>query len=592
VTAAPGFHGSATLTYTVDDATNDPNRAVYGELIINVVGKPGAPGAPVEQSVGDGYVLLAWTAPPTNGAPITSYVVTGSPSYRHTCATTVCKLTGLSNGKKYTFTAAAVNRVGTGPASPPSSSMEPDVVPDQPAAPVTTFGDKAITLDWPQAHTSGSAIKYYLVQISPPISAPVQVTGTHLVWTGLTNGTSYTFRIKAFNDAPNGSTWSAFSNPETPAAPPDAPLAPTAAGVANGIGKQMVVDWQVPNNNGALITAYHLSVYRAGSLVQTLAEDGDVNRATVSVDNGVSYTFRVSATNKAGVSKQSAASAPQVAHGKPDVVTSFSVSDHNGATGYDGAVKYTLSAPNDNGMAISTYQFTYTGGSIDAVSSSTSGTIGGLTNGSSYTFKVRACNDMCGDWSAASATMKPYGPPPTPNVSAAPSGTTQVQFVWSSGGTNGRPIDHMSVSVDGGGWTTKPVSSSMAVGNGSGQTHSIQVRAVDSAGQQSPVASASATSYAPPATVTLTHGAATNQPDCTSPCNYVTIELQNFPANTSVTCTIVSVHPDRAHRRERLPEMAVHGLLRLVRHLPAGHLQRRDRTEQLMVSKKTIGDAT
>jgi large repetitive protein len=515
---------------------------VYGEIIVNVVGKPGAPGAPVEQSVGDGYVLLAWTAPPTNGAPITAYQVTGSPSYHHTCQTTVCKLTGLTNGKKYTFTVAALNRVGAGPASAPSDSMEPDVVPDQPSAPVTTFGDKQITLDWPQAHSSGSAVKYYLIQISPPISAPVQVTGTHMVWTGLTNGTSYTFRIKAYNDAPNGSTWSAFSSPEIPAAAPDAPLAPTAAGVADGIGKQMVVDWQPPNNNGAPITAYDLSVYRAGSLVQTLAEDGDSTRTTVSVENGVSYTFRITATNKAGVSKQSAASAAQVAHGKPSVVTSFSVTDHSGSTGYNGAVKYTLSAPNDNGMAITTYQFTYSGGSVDASSSSTSGTISGLTNGQSYSFKVRACNDMCGDWSAASSSVSPYGPPPQPNVSGAASGTTQVQFTWSSGGTNGRPIDHMSVSVDGGGWQSKAVSSSLLVGNGPGQTHSIQVRAVDSAGQQSSVASASATSYAPPATVTLTHGASTNQPDCHSPCNYVVITLQNFPANTSVTCTLDSGH--------------------------------------------------
>jgi hypothetical protein len=42
--------------------------------------------------------------------------------------------------------------------------------------------------------------------------------------------------------------------------------------------------------------------------------------------------------------------------------------------------------------------------------------------------------------------------------------------------------------------------------------------------------------------VTLTHGASTNQSDCHAPCNYVTIELQHFPANTSVTCTIKSGH--------------------------------------------------
>ena len=61
-----------------------------------------------------------------NGSTITSYTVTSSPGgITATDTDTPIIVTGLTNGVAYTFTVAATNGVGTGPASTPTNSVTP-----------------------------------------------------------------------------------------------------------------------------------------------------------------------------------------------------------------------------------------------------------------------------------------------------------------------------------------------------------------------------------------------------------------------------------------------------------------------------------
>jgi hypothetical protein len=100
----------------------------------------GTPNAPTGLQVvaGDGEATLTWT-PPSAGNPITSYTIVASPGG----ATTTVKswvpaatITGLTNGTAYTFTVAATNSVGTGPASATSSPVTPAAVAKGPAVAV------------------------------------------------------------------------------------------------------------------------------------------------------------------------------------------------------------------------------------------------------------------------------------------------------------------------------------------------------------------------------------------------------------------------------------------------------------------------
>jgi hypothetical protein len=103
---------------------------------------PTVPGAPtaVTATAGPSSATVTWTAPASGGAPITSYTVTPYANGSALTPTTItgnppattATITGLTNGTSYTFTVAATDSAGTGPASAPSNA----VVPTNVAAPV------------------------------------------------------------------------------------------------------------------------------------------------------------------------------------------------------------------------------------------------------------------------------------------------------------------------------------------------------------------------------------------------------------------------------------------------------------------------
>jgi len=77
---------------------------------------------------GDAQVTVAWTDATVEAAyPITQYRVTASPggASATTSGATSAAVTGLANGTAYTFTVAATNAVGIGPASDASSPVTP-----------------------------------------------------------------------------------------------------------------------------------------------------------------------------------------------------------------------------------------------------------------------------------------------------------------------------------------------------------------------------------------------------------------------------------------------------------------------------------
>jgi Fibronectin type III domain len=89
----------------------------------------------VTGTAGNGQVTVSWTAPASNGgSAITGYQVqlaTSGGTYLNaagcptTSTTTSCTATGLINGTKYFFRVAAINGVGPGPYSAPSSGVTP-----------------------------------------------------------------------------------------------------------------------------------------------------------------------------------------------------------------------------------------------------------------------------------------------------------------------------------------------------------------------------------------------------------------------------------------------------------------------------------
>src|SRR5690606_27017751 len=148
------FVGRAAVRYSVQDATGDPLRDVEGRITFSVIGVPERPVPPRVEDVRDETVVLTWTAPADNGAPITGYRVAAD-GVSQSCPTTTCTIGGLTNNVEYSFTVTATNQVGDSEPSGPSAAARPDVKPERPAAPVLTFGDGAVDVEWATPATNG-----------------------------------------------------------------------------------------------------------------------------------------------------------------------------------------------------------------------------------------------------------------------------------------------------------------------------------------------------------------------------------------------------------------------------------------------------
>ncbi|WP_430591631.1 Ig-like domain-containing protein [Humidisolicoccus flavus] len=535
VTPGPDFSGVLTVQYTVSDATKTTQRQVSSTLTIVVIGRPNAPVRPNVTSEGDSEVGLSWSPPSDNGASIEAYLVKWNGGQQE-CPATTCMITGLVNNTIYSFTVTAINSVGESDPSPASNEARPDVRPDQPAPPTAVRGDKEVALTWSEPANNGSPIIDYVVEISPPApngQTQQRVSALTLNWTGLTNGTEYKFRVQAANSAREPSDFSGYSNGAIPAGVPF-PVETVKVERAGGAMDQFTVSWVAPNNNGAEISGYTIHVLRDGAEVSTLPAGATATSQNFPIEtNSSDYTFRVTATNAVGNSEVGgvsgairsfgAASAPTIgtdaAPGNQSMSYSFSPS-----TNLNGARTEEVS-----------YQYQVTGGAWTPVNGNM---ISGLANGTSYTVVVRAVTVIDGitvtsEPSAPSNPVIPFGPPNSPNNVTATGGNQQVSFSWAAPAENGRPIS-VWISIDGGAFENVGGGGSRNVNADFSESHRIQVKTIDSEGQESAVVERSATSNPRPTpTIRLSQGGNVIAPNGQNGTNYV-ITYTDMPPNTTI----------------------------------------------------------
>jgi hypothetical protein len=214
-----------------------------------------------------------------------------------------CTVSGLTNGTSYAFTVRGTNAAGQGTASN-TLSATPLTVPGAPALNSATPGNTQVALAWSApASNGGSAITGYTATASPGGATCSTSGALTCTVTGLTNGTAYSFTVKATNAA--GTSAASNSLNATPRTVPSAPQSLTAApDKAKGID----LAWSAPSTNGgSAITGY--KVYRRTStgsyvLIATVSGSTLTYRDT-STSKGTQYFYVIRATNAAGDSAAS-----------------------------------------------------------------------------------------------------------------------------------------------------------------------------------------------------------------------------------------------------------------------------------------------
>ncbi|WP_347754560.1 Ig-like domain-containing protein [Agrococcus sp. ProA11] len=548
VTVTPGadFSGVLTVRYTVQDATELAQRQVSGTLTLNVKGRPDAPPRPNVDAVGDAQVTLTWAPPPSNGAPITGYVVRSSDgAVQQPCAATTCVIAGLTNNVTYTFQVLAQNEVGDSDPSAASREARPDVRPEQPAPPQRERGDTQVALSWQAPVNNGSPIQHYVVEISPPApngAVQQQVQGLNYTWTGLANGTAYTFRVQAVNLAVEPSDFSAYSQPVTPAGPPTQVQGVTATPDRSIPGEvQVAVTWQPADPNGAAITVYTVTPSNGATPARVTGTQANFRFAA----EGENVTFTVTATNDAGTSTPSASSAAVRTYTAPDAPSAVSASDG------DTDAQVTWTPGNSNGLRSNEVSFEVRGGGAGTQSFGPGGTYTGMdNNGGPYTFSVRAVAFVDGtsyasEWTNAGNQARPYGAIGSPAADAK-SAVGQVNFSWSAPARNGRSIS-TEIRIDGGAWRSVANSGTESATGGPDSQHTIEVRTSTGAaeaghGAQATTASASARVRAAPS-ISLGKGDDASRADggCTTgtsaKCRYYQLSWSNLtPGSYQFAC--------------------------------------------------------
>ena len=257
---------------------------------------------------GDGRATVSWSAPVSNGGfALTGYRVERSSDGGSTWTLLVNSLnttswvdTSLVNGVTYTYRVSAQNALDYGVSS--TTEVVPFGASLAPTNLSAVAGSTQATISWSApSNNGGSAVVGYKVEQSTNNSTWTTIaanTGivTSYNATGLTNGTSYYFRVSAITSNATNST------AVTTALPISTASAPTSLGATVDANGGVVLSWVAPvSNGGSPITYYVVQRSTDGTTWVEVARPSGLSLNVNGLVLGTNYTFRVNAATSAGL---------------------------------------------------------------------------------------------------------------------------------------------------------------------------------------------------------------------------------------------------------------------------------------------------
>ena len=166
----------------------------------------------------------------------------------------------------------------------------------------------------------------------------------------------------------------------------------------------------------------------------------------------------------------------------PDAPTSLS------ATPSNGSASISFTAGGDGGATVTKYQYQLGSGSwTDAVGTSSPITISGLTNGTTYSVKLRALNSVGSGAASDAVNVTPRTTPSAPTALVVTAGDGHVSLAFTPGANGGSAITKYQYRIGAGAWTDAVGSSPITITGVTNYTNpQVRLRAVNAAGAGTP----------------------------------------------------------------------------------------------------------
>ena len=434
---------------------------------------------------------LSWTAPvDVNNAPVLGYEVTivnGEGSVVVNGTTAVA--TGLTAGETYTFNIKTVNIAGVSEiASVSKLAAVPADVPE--AATVTVGSISSLNVAWNAPASNGAPITGYVVEYSTDADfvndvASVNSSTNTATIEGLTAGVTYYVRVSAVNSV--GST--EFS-------PISSGVAGASPDVVSSVNAVMTdfdsanVTWVAPSENGYEITGYRVQ-YSTDLTFETSVMTIDTVSLSTAINALASestYYVRVAAINARGASEYSGISSVGTPSAPSEPVN---VSSTVSSTS---SVVLTWDAPlTDGGDTVTRYEVTVDGGFgtvvYPAERTAPTATVEGLTAGETYSFNVKAVNNVGSSNFSSVSQMVATAPDAASTLTLEVASTNSINASWTAPASNGSPItgyvvDYSTDSSFSAGFSTLETVSTSATLDGltTGSTYYVRVSSVNALG--------------------------------------------------------------------------------------------------------------
>ncbi|HYR91037.1 MAG TPA: fibronectin type III domain-containing protein [Terriglobia bacterium] len=446
-----GLTPATAYSYRVRASETDNAVTGYSNIAAATTADTVAPSVPsnlTAAAASTTQISLSWTAS-TDNLGVTGYqlercqgVSCATFAQIATPATTTYSDTGLTANSSYSYRVRATDTAGnlSGYSNPTTAVTTDTVAPSVPSNLTATVASTTqINLTW-TASTDNDAVAGYQLERCQGVSCATfaqiatPATATYSD-SGLTTGTSFSYRVRATDAAGNLSGYSnTASAVTTDTVPPSVPSNLTATAAST---TQINLTWIAATDNIA-VSGYRLERCQ-GAGCTTFAQIAAPTTTTYS-DTGLTpstaYSYRVRATDAAGnlsgySNTASATTTDTVAPSAPSSLTTTVVSatridlswaastDNVGVTGYR--------VERCQGANCTTFAQIAT-----PIATTYSNT--GLTAGTSYSYRVRAV-DAAGNLSAYSNTASAIAsaPPTAPaSLTATASGGTQINLNWTA----------------------------------------------------------------------------------------------------------------------------------------------------------------